>query len=106
MFSRVQTTLILASAKPASRRLASARMAVSYEPGPRTRSLTSAVAPSRETCTSTYPPHAGEARNAARSGVIRTPLVENFTPTWWLTAYSSRCQKSGRIVGSPPPMLT
>jgi hypothetical protein len=35
-------------------------------------------------------------------------LVEDvlFTPTWWATAYSTRCQKSDRMVGSPPPMLT
>jgi hypothetical protein len=53
MFWRVQTTEILKPAKPASARLAMAVSAVAYEPGPRTASLTSAVAPSREICTST-----------------------------------------------------
>ena len=38
---------------PASARFSNARIAVAYEPGPRTSSLTSAVAPSREICTST-----------------------------------------------------
>ena len=39
--------------KPASLRFCIARSAVSYEPRPRTASLTSAVAPSSEICTST-----------------------------------------------------
>ena len=50
---RVTTTEILNPAKPAAARLRIAASAVAYEPAPRTASLTSAVAPSREICTST-----------------------------------------------------
>ena len=53
MLWRVHTTDILKSFMPASRRFAIARSAASYVPSPRTASLTSAVAPSREICTST-----------------------------------------------------
>ncbi len=53
MLCRVQTTEILKSFMPASWRFASARMAASYVPWPRTGSLISAVAPSSEICTST-----------------------------------------------------
>jgi hypothetical protein len=52
-FCRVITTLIFGLANPASARFSSARIAVAYEPGPRTTSLTSGVAPSREIWTST-----------------------------------------------------
>src|SRR6266567_582457 len=50
-FWLVTTTEILKPRKPASARWRIARSAVAYEPGPRTASLTSAVAPSREICT-------------------------------------------------------
>ena len=53
MFCRVITTEIRKPRNPASARLDIAASAVRYEPGPRTASLTSAVAPSSETCTST-----------------------------------------------------
>ena len=52
-FCLVTTTEILKPRKPAAARLVIARSAVAYEPGPRTASLTSAVAPSSEICTST-----------------------------------------------------
>ena len=48
-----QTTEILTSRKPAAARFSIARIAVANEPRPRTASLTSAVAPSSEICTST-----------------------------------------------------
>ncbi len=50
---RVTTTEILKPTNPASASRRIARSAVSYDPGPRTASFTSAVAPSREICTST-----------------------------------------------------
>ncbi|SLH38113.1 Uncharacterised protein [Mycobacteroides abscessus subsp. abscessus] len=50
---RVITTEILKFSNPAFARFSIARIAVSNEPGPRTASLTSAVAPSMEICTST-----------------------------------------------------
>ncbi len=53
MFCRVITTDSLKPVKPASARFCIARIAVAYDPGPRTASLTSAVAPSSEICTST-----------------------------------------------------
>ena len=53
MFCLVHTTEILKLRIPASDRFCNARSAVSYERGPRTKSLTSAVAPSSEICTST-----------------------------------------------------
>jgi hypothetical protein len=37
---------------------------------------------------------------------MKVPLVENFTPTWCAAAYSRISKKSGRSIGSPPPMLT
>ena len=49
----VITTEILKPRIPAACRFAIAAIAVSYEPGPRTASLTSGVAPSNEICTST-----------------------------------------------------
>ncbi len=42
----------------------------------------------------------------ARSAVMREPFVENFTPTPLVVAYSTSSKKSGRIMGSPPPMFT
>ena len=52
MLWRVQTTDSF-GLTPASARCCNARTAVAYEPSPRTLSLTSAVAPSMEICTST-----------------------------------------------------
>jgi hypothetical protein len=49
----VTTTETLKSFMPASARFSNAVVAVANDPVPRTRSLTSAVAPSREICTST-----------------------------------------------------
>ena len=52
-FCLVTTTEILKPWNPAAARFCIARSAVAYEPGPRTASLTSAVAPSSEIWTST-----------------------------------------------------
>ena len=52
-FCRVITTEIFGWPNPASARFSNARIAVAYDPGPRTASLTSAVAPSREIWMST-----------------------------------------------------
>jgi hypothetical protein len=52
MLWRVQTTDSLKFSKPAAARFSMARTAMANEPSPRTASLTSAVAPSSEICTS------------------------------------------------------
>ena len=41
-----------------------------------------------------------------RAWVPSPPLVENFTPTPRSTQYSTISKKSGRSMGSPPPMFT
>jgi len=46
------------------------------------------------------------ARRLAFSAVMRPPFVENFTPTPLATQYSTISKKSGRSMGSPPPMFT
>ncbi len=46
------------------------------------------------------------ASRCALAASMNAPLVENFTPIWLLTAYSTSSKKSRRIIGSPPPMLT
>ena len=53
MFCLVMTTDSLKPRNPASARFCIARIAVAYDPGPRTASFTAAVAPSSEICTST-----------------------------------------------------
>jgi len=53
MLCRVHTTESLKPEKPAAARFSIARTAMAKEPSPRTASLTSAVAPSSEICTST-----------------------------------------------------
>ena len=53
MLWRVQTTDTLKPANPAAARFSMARIAMSNDPSPRTASLTPAVAPSSEICTST-----------------------------------------------------
>ena len=50
---RVGSVTTTDSFAPVPSSSSSARLAVAYEPTPRTRSLTSAVAPSKEICTST-----------------------------------------------------